>query len=416
MCHVHHHNAKHPTSTTIFVIIRGHNTPHPHSPQLTQHRHNCHKLDNIHSTQHCNKRPRPNTKQRERGTRYTIHRSLKSTGRSLLHEPIMDMFSLSSTAYCSHTSSFSATSIRTPTTTPPLTRSLKASQESDNPTNLRRPNTHKPLKIPPSKPTLTTTKFPKNPLKNLIHPGNNPPTTTSNTSQPPHSLTTKLWLTSKLSPPPPPPPPSASPQETLSEGNEVQVSGDSEKRLKTEDFRQEGKIFVGNLPLRVKKHEVAEYFRQFGPIKNVILIKGHDNIERNMGFGFVIYGGQMAGKAAMKAVEFDGVEFHGRVLTVKLDDGKRVKARAEERVRWVEGEDGVEYRSKWHEAREGSRTEFRNVLETQPENWQAVVRAFERIKKVLLLNIHTLVVLVACFRGLVSRASNISSNSVVCFG
>ena len=90
----------------------------------------------------------------------------------------------------------------------------------------------------------------------------------------------------------------------------------------------------------------------------------------------------MAAKSAMKAVEFDGVEFHGRVLTVKLDDGRRLKEKTGERARYIEGDDRVEYRSNWHEDREGSRRSFRKVLETEPENWQAVVQSFERIKKV----------------------------------
>ncbi|CAN6562147.1 unnamed protein product [Malus baccata var. baccata] len=57
----------------------------------------------------------------------------------------------------------------------------------------------------------------------------------------------------------------------------------------------------------------------------------------------------------MKAVQFDGVEFHGRVLTVKLDDGRRLKDKTDERARWLEGYDGVEYRSQWHKERESSR-------------------------------------------------------------
>lgn len=137
---------------------------------------------------------------------------------------------------------------------------------------------------------------------------------------------------------------------------------------------------MGNLPNWVKKNEVSEFFRQFGPIENVILIKGHNDNQRNAGFGFVIYGGPMASGSAMRAVEFDGVEFHGRVLTVKLDDGRRLRGRSEERARWVQGH-GVDQRSKWHEERESSRKDFRKVLETEPENWQAVVQAFERIKK-----------------------------------
>lgn len=115
------------------------------------------------------------------------------------------------------------------------------------------------------------------------------------------------------------------------------------------------------------------------------MIKGHHETDRNAGFAFVIYDGEAeaADKAAMRAVEFDGVEFHGRVLTVKLDDGKRTREKSQERARWLEGNgDKGEYPSTWHEERDGSRKGFQKVLETQPENWQAVVTAFEKIKKV----------------------------------
>ncbi|GMP22216.1 hypothetical protein CsSME_00000328 [Camellia sinensis var. sinensis] len=294
----------------------------------------------------------------------------------------MDLLSLSST-HCSHSSPFPASSIFTgkhhSATITTATLALKSpNPDSQNPTtsssssgNLRRPKTHNH----PLKPSTPNPKTPTNPLKTLVNPTRIP-----NSS--PQSLTNKLWLSSKLSPPPPPPPPTLPPppRRTLSKEDEIRENSGAEEPPRIE-FRQEGKIFVGNLPLWIKKHELAEFFRQFGPIKDVILIKGYNETERNMGFGFVIYGGPMAEKLAMKAVEFDGVEFHGRVLTVKLDDGRRMKERSAERARWVEGEDGVEYKSKWHEEREGSRREFRKVLETQPENWQAVVRAFERIKK-----------------------------------
>lgn len=101
----------------------------------------------------------------------------------------------------------------------------------------------------------------------------------------------------------------------------------------------------------------------------------------------MIYGGPppLPEKSASKAVEIDGAEFHGRVLTVKLDDGSRLKGKAEERARWVEGYQGQDCnnnKSKWHQEREGSRGLFRKVLESEPENWQKVVTAFERINKV----------------------------------
>ncbi|KAG0449201.1 hypothetical protein HPP92_027445, partial [Vanilla planifolia] len=78
----------------------------------------------------------------------------------------------------------------------------------------------------------------------------------------------------------------------------------------TNDYREKGKIFVGNLPLWIKKNEIAEFFRQFGPVKNVVLIRGHEDPGRNVGYCFLIFGGPTAEEAAVRAVEFDGVEFH----------------------------------------------------------------------------------------------------------
>lgn len=303
----------------------------------------------------------------------------------------MDFFSLSYAVHYSHTSPpFSASSLagkHHQATAASLILASNSSQDSahnpnTNSAGLRRPATQKPLKTS----TSQSSHLPENPLKKF----RNFQKTSSPTNSPSHdTLSNKLWLSSKLSPPPPPPPPPLPPSPPLQEKLQITVVEDedfedSEENKKEVDFREKGKIFVGNLPLWIKKNQVAEFFRQFGPIKNVILIKGHDELERNMGFGFVIYSGHTAENAAMKAVEFDGVEFHGRVLTVKLDDGKRMKGKYAERARWVEGkeDDGEEYRSKWHEEREGLRGEFRKVLESQPENWQAVVRSFERIKKV----------------------------------
>lgn len=137
---------------------------------------------------------------------------------------------------------------------------------------------------------------------------------------------------------------------------------------------------MGNLPLWIKKNEIVEFFRQFGPLKNVVLIKGHEDPERNVGYCFVIYDGPTADEAAVRAVEFDGVEFHGRVLTVRLDDGSRMRARVEERAKLLAGVKR-DFRSKWHEERDAACRRFRSVLDTEPESWQDVVSAFERISK-----------------------------------
>lgn len=214
----------------------------------------------------------------------------------------------------------------------------------------------------------------KNPLQ-IPHPSQNPPS--------PNPLSNKLFLSSKLSPPPPPPPPPPLQPEPECE---PEPKPKPDPMPAASKFVQKEKIFVGNLPLWIKKNEIAEFFRQFGPLKNVILVKGHDDSERNVGYCFVIFGGPTAEEAASKAVEADGVEFRGRVLTIRLDDGDRLRAREEERERWVRGEgSGREYRSRWHEERDGAQRKFREVVESRPENWQAVVSAFERIPKVYMI-------------------------------
>jgi RNA recognition motif-containing protein len=174
-------------------------------------------------------------------------------------------------------------------------------------------------------------------------------------------------------PPPPPPPPPPEPE-----------PGQEAAPPRQEDFRQKGKVFVGNLPLWARKPEIAEFFRQFGPLEKVELVRGHDDPERNVGFCFLYYGGDDPEAAAERAVEVDGAEFRGKSLTVRLDDGRKGRARAEERARWVEGgERRREPRSPWHKGRDDACRDFRRVLESRPEDWQAVVSAFERIPKVI---------------------------------
>jgi len=196
---------------------------------------------------------------------------------------------------------------------------------------------------------------------------------------PTNPLASKLWLSSKLSPPPPPPPPP--PLEAIEEPPSPPPPPEPEP-LRQEDFRHKGKVFVGNLPLWARKPEIADFFRQFGPLEKVELVRGHDDPERNVGFCFLYYGGDDPEAAAERAVEVDGVEFRGKSLTVRLDDGRKGRARAEERARWVEAGERREALSPWHKGREEACREFRRVLESRPENWQAVVSAFERIPKV----------------------------------
>lgn len=265
------------------------------------------------------------------------------------------------------------------------------------------PDLRRPEKSVGSSSLPSTSPLPKTPLKNPLKGFTNrssvSPLVQSEVSSKVSSfgsaLASKLRLSSKLSPPPPPPPPPPVEETQFRDDLRSDTKPPKVETRKPEpEFRQLGKIFVGNLPTWIKKPEFEEFFRQFGPIENMILIKGHHEVEKNAGFGFIIYAAE---KSAMKAVEFDGVEFHGRVLTVKLDDGKRLKTKAEQRVRWVEeGEEEdakMSNKSSWHQEREGSRKTLQRILDTNGDNWQAVVSAFEKINKVC----HLLTSLLLCF-------------------
>ena len=145
-----------------------------------------------------------------------------------------------------------------------------------------------------------------------------------------------------------------------------------------------GKIFVGNIPPLIPKGIIAEHFRQFGPLKDLILIKDHSDPEKNKGYCFVIYGGPSATSSALKAAELNGTLFHGRKLTVKLDDGRRLRKKLESRKRWLE--DGkMSFLSDWHSNRDEASRNFRNFIEGNPTSRRLVVEAFNKIEKVWFL-------------------------------
>lgn len=288
---------------------------------------------------------------------------------------------------------YSATILRRQSAVTSISYSLKPPTQPPQPSPEppESPDLRRPEKSLGSSSSASSSPSPKtpltNPLKGLTNRSSVSPLiqseVASKVSSFGSSLAAKLRLSSKLSPPPPPPPPPPQEETQFRDDSRRDTKPPKEETRKPEpEFRQDGKIFVGNLPTWIKKPEFEEFFRQFGPIENVILIKGHHEVEKNAGFGFVIYAEE---KSAMKAVEFDGVEFHGRVLTVKLDDGKRLKTKAEQRVRWVqEGEEDAKMSNKswWHQEREGSRRALQRILDTNGDNWQAVISAFEKINKV----------------------------------
>ncbi|MFA6408699.1 MAG: RNA-binding protein [Gammaproteobacteria bacterium] len=74
------------------------------------------------------------------------------------------------------------------------------------------------------------------------------------------------------------------------------------------------KIYVGNLPFTTVDAELTELFGQFGPIKELALIK--DRYTGNFkGFGFITYETQQAAEAALS---MDGQNYGGRPMKVSI--------------------------------------------------------------------------------------------------
>lgn len=97
-----------------------------------------------------------------------------------------------------------------------------------------------------------------------------------------------------------------------------------------------GKIFIGNLPYHIKREPVKTFFSQCGPVRDIIFIRSHTDPEKNRGYCFLFFGGPDPNGAAVRAAEFDGADFHGKTLRIKLDDGRWERDRRGERERWVE--------------------------------------------------------------------------------
>ncbi|KAG8044018.1 hypothetical protein GUJ93_ZPchr0458g22537, partial [Zizania palustris] len=132
----------------------------------------------------------------------------------------------------------------------------------------------------------------------------------------------------------------------------------------------------------LRSSEIAEFFRQFGPLEKVEHVRGHDDPERHLGFLLPLPRGDDAEASAERAVEVDGLDFRWRSFTVRLDDGRKGKARAEQRARWVYEGRRREPRSPWHECKDEGCREFRRMVESRrPGNCLAVASAFERIPK-----------------------------------
>ncbi|XP_011621272.1 28 kDa ribonucleoprotein, chloroplastic isoform X1 [Amborella trichopoda] len=79
-------------------------------------------------------------------------------------------------------------------------------------------------------------------------------------------------------------------------------------------FESPHKLYIGNVPWAVKPEDVREHFTQFGNVVSARLLYDR-KAGRNRVYGFVSFSSETELEAALS---FDGKEFHGRTMLVRL--------------------------------------------------------------------------------------------------
>ena len=77
---------------------------------------------------------------------------------------------------------------------------------------------------------------------------------------------------------------------------------------------QHDQLYVGNLSYRIREGQLRDFFSQYGDIKNIRIIKNHQN-GRSKGFGFVTFSDSSEAKTALST---NGEDFCGRPLVVRI--------------------------------------------------------------------------------------------------
>lgn len=73
------------------------------------------------------------------------------------------------------------------------------------------------------------------------------------------------------------------------------------------------KLYVGNLAFQTTDEDLQDLFSQAGTVESASIVTDRDT-GRSRGFGFVEMASKAEGEAAI--AQFNGVEIHGRSLTV----------------------------------------------------------------------------------------------------
>jgi RNA recognition motif-containing protein len=78
---------------------------------------------------------------------------------------------------------------------------------------------------------------------------------------------------------------------------------------------EENKLFVGNLPWKVRKHHLFELFSKAGEVVDAFVLLDRET-KKSRGFAFVTMSGPDEAKRAIEM--FEGYEYEGRNLKVNL--------------------------------------------------------------------------------------------------
>ncbi len=82
------------------------------------------------------------------------------------------------------------------------------------------------------------------------------------------------------------------------------------------------KLYIGNLPYRLRKQQFIDFFADCGDITDACIIKDK-NTNRSKGFGFITFANE---SDMQSALSLDGVELEGRPLKINFANDKESDA------------------------------------------------------------------------------------------
>jgi cold-inducible RNA-binding protein len=88
----------------------------------------------------------------------------------------------------------------------------------------------------------------------------------------------------------------------------------AKRRRRDTDTDSSEQIYVGNLAYRVSERDLRGFFKRYGEISDVRVIR-NPHTRKSKGFAFVTFA---SGSSANDALEAHGMDFRGRTLVVRI--------------------------------------------------------------------------------------------------